>query len=395
MNGEYVIDPGLIEVRNGTFVKVGASGWQLPPIDRANYIAELLMNRLLGLSVDSTDGLSCFDNDSAGMVYILPSANSSSHWARLYDSRITFYAYANVSVYAESIFHDFQVIAERYSFIILVIPLVDTNLFYYNMKILDEMASMVGIRMFFAFFPKWYKHGDEWNYLFVDNPKHTLMIKNMQYVSNLSSCHGIGVWYGWSVRDVDITEIETFYLSLDSNLRTLYHLWLDQPYVEKAIDAGLSQLATRLDLNLVTELYSYEHLSLYGSAFESQMVVSGECFANDTQEWKRMVRDRLESILPSPVSTDHPRTLGIWIYWDANDGSNESFGVYLGNLLDNPLSERAPVNGSEIDSEFPEQSPSISDSILPSGIGVTMLAGIIIASVVAVTVIFLATKRMK
>lgn len=48
-------------------------------------------------------------------MYILPSKVSSDYWAKSYGDRIFFYAYANLTEYAELIRDDRKIIADNYS----------------------------------------------------------------------------------------------------------------------------------------------------------------------------------------------------------------------------------------------------------------------------------------
>jgi len=340
-----VIDPGLVRVRDGRFVKIGGTGSkELQAIDRAIYIAELLLNGFLGYNVDLTEGLTQFHPYDSGIVYILPSEASTPYWKRQYGDRVHFYAHANVSEYKNSILKDLDVISQSYRFIILGVPLEDTELFYHNLKQMATWAEEKGLEILYQFFPKW-KFGPEWMYLNVGSQAHTVMIRNIRFLANFKSTYGISVWYGWRDRPADVDEIARFYNSLPKELGEKYIVWVDQPFVEKVVEAGLPQLADKLNLRVATELYSPVHLALYGSTFRRQIVVTGYEDAESVDEWRTSMERKLDYLLPPKSGDFEPRRLGVWIFWDENDGHGEKLRAYINGELGNS-GDASPISGS-------------------------------------------------
>jgi len=336
-----VIDPGLLKVRGGFFIKVGSTGWQLQPIDRAVYIAELLLNRFLNYNLDLTKGSTYFHPYDSGIVYILPSEASTPYWIQVYGAREYFYAYSNVSEYMSSILKDFVVITRSYRFIILVLPLEDTTLFYYNLRRMDSWVRDNGLKILYVFFPKW-RYGPEWEYLTIGSRKYSLMVYNMKYLLNLTSTFAIAIWYGWKGRPTNVSEIEKFYFSLPEEIREIYYVWVDQPWVESVVEAGLPRLADRLNLTVVTELYSPVWLALYGSSFKRQIITTGYWDAKSTDEWRASMEKTLNYILFPSNSNLEYRRLGVWIFWDVNDGFGEKYRAYINGVLSNPLLIKLP-----------------------------------------------------
>ena len=352
VNGNKVIDPGMVKVGNGYFVKIGAVGvyydrWCckncsfLCEMNRAVYITEFVLNRFYGLAVDLTNGLSLFHPYDSGIVYILPHGASTPYWNMVFGDRIYFYAYSNITHYREYILSDLEVIAQKYRFIILILPLEDTDLFYYNLRQMDAWAAEKKLRILYSFFPKW-KYGPEEDYLKVGSTKYNLMVKNMRFLTNLTSTLAIAIWYGWSHKLMNVEEIRCFYYSLPESLRRKYYVWIDEPFIEEAVEAGLANLANELDLTVVTELYSPLKLALYGAVFKRQIVVTGLCNIRTSDEWSALMRKKLSYILASTDNSLQYRRLGVWIYWDENDGSNEKYRAYIGNNLSNPLLANLP-----------------------------------------------------
>jgi len=202
-----IIDPGLIGIGSGFFVKIGATaGYQLEPLDRTIYITEFILNRFFEYNIDLTNGLTYFNKDDSGIVYILPHEVSTSYWNSTYGDRIYFYAYSNVTQYQESILYDFTMISEKYNFIILILPLEDTDLFYYNLKQINAWATEKEMQILYVFFSKT-KYEPEEYYLQISSSTYNLTIYNMKFLLNQSSTRAIGIWYGWENRPVNLSEI--------------------------------------------------------------------------------------------------------------------------------------------------------------------------------------------
>lgn len=339
-----VVDPGLLKVGEGSFVKIGAIGDRLGAIDRASMIAEFLVNRIYGLRIDLRQGSRCFNSEDSGIVYILPSGASSAYWKRTYGSRIYFYVHSNVSESRSNIMSDLRLIAQKYGYIMIMIPIEDTELFYHNMNEMDSLAGEVGLQILYILLPK-DKYGPEWDYLSPGSMKYDLMVSDMRFLSRLPRTKGIAVWYGWRGRPACPSEIRTFWESLPYEVRHKYQVWIDQPFVQKVVESGMAYLANELNLTILTELYSDEALALYGSAFEHQTIVTGCNNASSISQWVLRVRSRIDCVLNLSDDTVEKRGLGIWIFWDSEE--NERFRSYIDRTLVNPFhietSATAPI----------------------------------------------------
>ena len=277
----------------------------------------------------------------SGIVYILPSQASTPYWQNTYGSRESFWVYANITEYKNAILKDLDAIYRSYRFIILILPLDDTILYYHNLKQLDSWTAEKNLRILYAFFPK-SKFGSEWTYLIPKTEAHTKMIYNMQYVQNLTSTKAIAIWYGWKQITANLTLVEGFYNSLPPTLSQVYYVWLDGPYAAEAIEAGLSSLADRLSIGAVTELYSPDYLTRYGFAFKRQIIVTGVPGAATADEWRTQMAIKLTNVQTHSNIDFQPRKLAVWTFWDRNDGSNEAYTAYIAGTLINPLAARPP-----------------------------------------------------
>ncbi len=347
--GEYIqkdiiyMDPALIKVNKGFFVKIGGTpAEELTGLDRGVYIAELTLNRFLGYNVSLTRGLEYFHPYDSGIVYTLPSNASSPYWQRKYGDRIYFYVYANLSNYINYIDNDFRVIKDRYKFIILIIPLEDTSLFYYNIRLMDSLASKYGLKILYGIFPKC-KFGDEWDYLYNWTSANEVMKQDMRFFSELPSTMGVGIWYGWESRSPDPYEIRSFYLDLPEDIRYFYMVWLDQPFIASVTDSGLPNVVNPLNITVVTEMYDEYVIALYGDSYRRQIIVSGVWDAENTSVWREEIRSKISYLLP-PSKDIIFRRLAIWIYSDVNDGFNEKYRAYINRELANPFFEDIPNN---------------------------------------------------
>lgn len=250
------------------------------------------------------------------IVYILPSRASTPAWRERYGDRIYFYVYANLSEYAELVDEDFAAISKVYNTVIVVIPADDTRLFRANLALLDSVASGRGLRILWAVFPKW-KYGREENYLAPGTPMNRLVLDLMRYLAGLKSTWKVAVWYGWPNR-ANADDVVKFYESLPSDLKPLYACWLDQPYAEVA--RGLAQRGA--DFLVITELYSEAAISAYSGLLERQMVVTGYHGARSPEEWLSGIKRKVSLI------KGVGRYLGIWIFYDINDGHGEEYAAY-------------------------------------------------------------------
>ena len=336
VQGVKIIDPGLIGVGSGLFVKIGATaGYQLGALDRTIYITEFILNKFFDYNLDLTNGITYFNKDDSGIVYILPHEASTPHWNSTYGDRIYFYAYSNVTNYKEFIINDFTIISEKYNFIILILPLEDTELFYYNLKQMNTWADEKDIKILYVFFSK-NKYESEEYYLQMGSLTYNLTIYNMKFLLNQTSTLAIGMWYGWENRAVHLSEIENFYHSLPEQLKTKYYIWIDEPFLQSVIDAGLTELTNRLKIGVITEIYSTLNLVLYGFKFDNQIVVTGYWNALTSDEWITQMKKKLNYV-SEPNNLRQSRRLAVWIFWDKNDASYERYQAYINNTISNPL----------------------------------------------------------
>jgi len=162
----------------------------------------------------------------------------------------------------------------------------------------------------------------------------TVFVSVARFLSNLSSTLGVAVWYGWKDRRMDPEELERFYLSLPPDLKQKIWLWLDQPFVEEAYRSGITGKVDELNMTLVTELYSPSMLAAYQNLTKRQMIVTGYWNASSAEEWVDGMRRKLE-LVRTPG-----RILGVWIFWDVNDGFGEAYRAYIGGKLRNPVPRR-------------------------------------------------------
>lgn len=331
-----IIDPGLIGIGSGLFVKIGATTrYQLGPLDRTIYITEFILNRFFDYNLDLTNGLTFFNKDDTGIVYILPHETSTPYWNSTYGDRIYFYAYSNVTNYKEFIIKDFNIISEKYNFVILILPLEDTDQFYYNIQKMDTWADEKGIKILYVFFSKG-KYESEEQYLQIGSSTYNLTIYNMKFLLNQTATFATGIWYGWENRPVNLSEIENFYNSLPEQLKTKYYIWIDEPFLQNVIDSGLTELTNRLNIGVVTEIYSTVNLALYGFNFENQIVVTGYWNALTSDEWIIQMKKKINYVSESNDLWRN-RRLAVWIFWDENDASYERYRAYINDTLSNPL----------------------------------------------------------
>jgi hypothetical protein len=114
IGSDRIIDPGMVRVVRGYFVKVGGTGGsELDSLDRSLLITELLLNRFYGYVLDLTNGLEHFHPYDSGIVYILPHGVATPYWKSLYGDRIYFYVHSNLTQYKEYILSDLDIIAKR------------------------------------------------------------------------------------------------------------------------------------------------------------------------------------------------------------------------------------------------------------------------------------------
>lgn len=250
------------------------------------------------------------------VAYILPSKASTPAWKERYGDRIYFYAYANLSEYAKLIDEDFSVISKVYNTVIVMVPGEDTELFYANLALLDTLAGKHALKILWVVLPKW-KYGSESDYLTPGTPMNRLVLGLARYLAGLNSTWKVAVWYGWSNR-ASADDVVSFYESLPGDLKPLYACWLDQPYAEVA--RGLAQ--KRVDFLVITELYSEAAISAYSGLLERQMVVTGYYGARSPEDWLSGISRKISMI------KGVGRYLGIWIFYDINDGHGEEYAAY-------------------------------------------------------------------
>ena len=259
-----------------------------------------------------------------GIVYILPSKACTDVWAKRYGDRIYFYVYADLSAHRDEIDEDFSWIERCYDTVIVVIPAEDTELFHRNLAVVDEVASAHGLKVMWAVFPKW-KYGAEEDYLEPGTAMNRLVLGLMRYLSSLNSTWKVAVWYGWKDR-LDHRDIVRFYRSLPDDLKRVYAAWIDEPYA--SVLEGLAR--ENPEFLVVTELYSPGAISRYSGMLAQQMVVTGFQGAETPEEW-------LEGICGKLSLVRKAEALGIWIFYDREDGHGEQYAAFFpGRGLANP-----------------------------------------------------------
>ncbi|WP_291766819.1 hypothetical protein, partial [Caldivirga sp. UBA161] len=182
-----------------------------------------------------------------GIVYILPSSNSTPYWKEAYGDRTFFYVYANLSLYRDSIAGDFKIIRDAgYSFIVVVIPLADNSFQYYypNINLISELAYENGLKVMWAVFPKWY-FGPEWDYLYVNSTVYIKLIELLNYLTSLNSTYRVAVWYGWPPQAVPLNTwcnpvmLKGFINSLPQQVKSRYVVWIDMPFDKYVNECGV------------------------------------------------------------------------------------------------------------------------------------------------------------
>lgn len=276
------------------------------------------INRIRGTISDIKKTLNRLKSGVHGIVYILPYNACSRYWYEHYGDRIFFYAYSNISRYAHYIDSDFNIIRKVYDTVIIIIPAENSSLFFYNLRQIDLISRKHSLKVLWTIFPKW-KFGDEKDYLEPGTRLNIVLLRIMDYLATLNSTWKIAIWYGWRDR-ADVSDIVMFYNSLTPKLKQFYALWLDQPYVyltEKLVTYDPKFL-------IITELYSEDFLKKYACIVPNQMIITGYPNARSIEEWLMGICKKLMLIR----DTKH---LGIWIYYDINDGSGERYAAYFEN----------------------------------------------------------------
>jgi len=255
-----------------------------------------------------------------GVSYILPSGACTPFWREAYGDRIMFYAKANLTEYADLIRGDFRVISKVFNLVVVMIPGDDTPLFRENLKVVDRIAGEEGLKVMWVILPKW-KYGDERDYLTPGTPVNRLVVELMKYLSTMGSTWRIGVWYGWQDR-ASPSDVAAFYASLPEDVKGLYSVWIDQPFIERM--TGLrGQLPD--DVLVATELYSEQYIEAYSGLFKTQMIVTGYSGAEGPADWLEAAARRLA--LVRGVN----RIVTIWTFYDIGDGHGERYAWYFPN----------------------------------------------------------------
>lgn len=355
LNGRRFLDPCAVRVGRGLFVKVSAT---LGESFGFLYVAELILNRFYGMGVRLTADPSGTFIPYAGIVYILPSGVSSPHWQRSFGDRIYFYVKSDLRSYETHLRRDLALISSRYNFVILVVPLSDSPLFRRNARLLDDIASSSGMGVLYAIFPK-ADYGPEEDYLKPGSRVNEVLVSTMRFLSKLSSTVGVAVWYGWRDRGMDPEELRRFYSSLPEDVRSSIWLWLDEGFVEEVLNSGIIEAADHLNLTLITELYSPSMLASYCDLAKKQMIVTGYWNASSSDEWLNGMRRKLELVRGSG------KILGVWIFWDENDGFGEAYRAYIGGELRSPIARSLSFDLIDASSEVDR---AIASSLFPSAI---------------------------
>jgi len=263
-----------------------------------------------------------------GMIYILPykvvtcqvpSLHCGDYWARTFGDRTYFYVYEDLGNYQQYIDEDFSIISTYYDTVVVIIPADDTEQYKSNLAIVNNIARNHNLKILWGIFPKW-KYGPEYTYLDVGSAQYNLVVSVMQYLATLSQTYKIGLWYGWSNR-CSYSDIETFYNSLPDNLKRLYALWLDEPFV-KVLYSDL--VNHNVEYFVVTELYTYDVQSTYTGKLRNQVVVTGFSDSQNLSQWYFEVCKRVKAIKCCPA-------IAIWIFYDKGDGTGEKLACYFPN----------------------------------------------------------------
>lgn len=365
LNGKRFLDPCAVRVGRGLFVKVSAA---LREEVSCLYMAELIINRFLGMGMKLASDPSHFFLPYTGIVYILPSSASSPYWHQKYGDRIYFYVKSDLKKYETDIRRDFKIISSKYNFVIIVVPLSDSDLFRSNALLLDEIASSNGIGVLYAIFPKW-DYGPEEDYLKPGSRAYDALLSDVKFLKELSSTLGAAVWYGWKNRRMDPEELRNFYFSLPEDLRGFLWVWLDEPFVEEAIASGVIKALNELNVTTVTELYSERMLFKYCNSARKQVIVTGYWNASSSTEWLEGMRKKLG------ILRAKGKILGVWIFWDENDGFGEVYRAYVNGELESPIEKKPSFSVIDASSEADR---ALVSSIFPSALilpGASLVVG--------------------
>jgi len=254
------------------------------------------------------------------IVYLLPRSVCSPKWTKKYGDRIFFYVYEDLNGYKSYINTDFNNIKKVYNTVIIVLPADDTDRYFNNLNIINNLAEKNDMKVIYAIFPN-EKYGSEERYLFDGTKMHTLVLDDMKSMKRLSQTYKVAVWYGWTYRAKG-SDILNFYNTLPDSLEDTYALWLDEEYIKK-----VSSIADRLPRSLlvITEWYQPRNLCSI-SIFKNQMIVTGYSDAKTGGEWLNGVR-----LVMNKERNKCGKSLnfGIWDYYDKNDGAGEDLSAYF------------------------------------------------------------------
>ncbi|MGC9137016.1 hypothetical protein [Caldivirga sp.] len=322
-------------------------------------VALLVAALVIVMSSITHTHVSLLNSSFTGIVYILPSENSTPYWARTFGDRVFFYVYANLSLYKDSINHDFKIIRSAgYSFIVVIIPLADHSYPYYypNLNLISELAYVNHLKVMWAIFPKWLL-GPEWDYLYVNSTVYSKLVELMSYLASLNSTYRIAVWYGWPPSAVPLNYwcsvklLSSYLNSLPVGIRERYVVWIDQPFDEYVNECGVPGLLNSMNVPAVTEEYSTMNVYYWYSTFREQYVTTGIWNAPNVEAWCAGFDGRVAPILFNIRHANpqyyKPRIIIIWIYWDVNDGSGELYRALTPGGLANPIKcvSQIHVNG--------------------------------------------------
>lgn len=304
---------------------------------------------VLSLIKTTVSAVGLMNTSYSGIVYILPSGNSTPLWAKTYGDRIFFYVYANLTLYENSINRDFKVIRDAgYNFVVIVIPLADHNYPYYypNINLINRLASENHLKVMWAIFPKWY-FGPEWGYLYVNSTVYNKLVELLSYLVTLNSTYRVAVWYGWKPSTVPLntwcnaTLLKAYLDSLPPNVRGRYVVWIDMPFDDYVNECGVPGLLNSMGIPAVTEEYTKDGIFNWYALFREQYVTTGIWDAQSVEDWCsgfiNRVSPMLLNIRHANPSYYKPRIVITWIYWDVNDGSGELYRALTSNGLANPI----------------------------------------------------------
>lgn len=254
------------------------------------------------------------------IVYILPSSLCSPYWSNRYGDRIFFYVHDDLKSqpYHDAIESDFAILKSVYNTVILVLPADDTARYLGNLETIDALAAAHDLWVLWAVFPN-EKYGREESYLTPGTPMNRLVTGTLQAMNALPRTWKTAVWYGWPGR-TNPRDITAFRSRLTALSAERYAPWFDEEY--GPLMGGLAPLVEK-NMLVITEWYQLRGLKALCGLFPLQLVVTGYWGARDGTDWY----NHMEPLVA--LVKNARKLLGIWIFYDHNDGAGEEIGVYF------------------------------------------------------------------